>query len=196
MAAPTSTRFRDVVRPHLPWLYGLACRLTGGDGAEDLVQECLIRAYRSFDQLRDETAVAAWLRRILVNQLRDTVRHDARRAAELPVDHRDEGTSLYRRIAEEDPLPYSDTLHLDFLSCISVPDVWAVLDRLPAHYRTPLVLVHMYGVPVREAAKALELPEGTVLSQLHRGRKRFEQELWDYAMEHDLLARRREEAMR
>jgi RNA polymerase sigma-70 factor, ECF subfamily len=183
----SGSRFKEVVRPHLPWLYGLACRLSGNDRAEDLVQECLVKAFRSFEQLRDVDAVASWLRQIMVNQVRDTLRQDTRHADEVPVDHLDEGSSLYRRIADEDPLPYSDTLHLDFLSCISVPDVWAVLDRLPRHYRTPLVLVHMYGVPAREAAKALELPEGTLLSQLHRGRKRFEQELWDYAMQHDLL---------
>lgn len=195
MTERSGTRFRELVGPHLPWLYGLACRLTGDERAEDVVQECLVKAFRSFDQLEDEEAIGGWLRQILLNQIRDTVRHEARRADEVPVDHLDEGTSLYRRIADEDPLPYSDTLHLDFLSCLSVPDVWAVLDRLPAHYRTPLVLVHMYGVPAREVVKALDLPEGTVLSQLHRGRKLFEQELWDYAVDHDLLAGH-EEALR
>lgn len=192
MTERSGTRFKEVVRPHLPWLYGLACRLTSDDRAEDVVQQCLAKAFQSFDQLRDEQAAAAWLRQILVNQVRDTVRHDARQPAEIPVDHRDEASSLYRRIADEDPLPYSDTLHLDFLSCLSVPDVWAVLDELPSHYRTPLVLVHMYGVPAREVAKALDLPEGTLLSQLHRGRKRFEQALWNYAVQHDLLAEHRE----
>jgi RNA polymerase sigma-70 factor, ECF subfamily len=168
-------------------LYGLACRLVG-QRAEDLVQDCLVKAFRGFDRLRDEEAAGAWLRQILLNLARDAARADARRADEVPDEQI--GESLYRRIADEDPLPYSDTLHLDFLSCISVPDVWAVLDRLPSHHRTPLVLVHMYGVPVREAAKALDVPEGTLLSQLHRGRRRFEQLLWEYAEQHDLLSER------
>lgn len=185
MSRGTAT-FKEVVRPHLPWLYGLATRLVGDDG-EDVVQECLLKAYRSFHQLRDPEAAGGWLRQILVNLVRDRARHDARQAEEEPVEHVDESYSLYRRIAEEDPLPYSDSLHLDFLSCVSVPDVWAVLDRLPAHYRTPLVLVHMYQVPTREVATALDLPLNTLLSHLHRGRKLFERELWDYAVEHDLL---------
>lgn len=189
MEQAAKTRFREVVRPHLPWLYGLACRLSGRD-AEDLVQDCLVRAYRSFDQLRDEAAAAAWLRQILVNLVRDAARRESRQADEILVDEVDESYSLYRKLVDEDPLPYSDSLHLDFLACFTVEDVWAVLDRLPPHYRTPLVLVHMYGVPTREAARALDLPKGTLLSQLHRGRKRFEQELWEYAVANDLLSDR------
>ncbi len=189
MEQATAADFKEVVRPHLPWLYGLACRLVG-DRAEDMVQECLVKAFRNFDQLRDQQATAAWLRQILVNLVRDSARRDARQAEEVPVEQVDDSYSLYRRIADEDPLPYSDSLHLDFLSCFTVPDVWAVLDQLPPHYRTPLVLVHMYGVPTPEVAKALDLPQGTLLSQLHRGRKRFEQALWDYAEEHDLLSER------
>lgn len=189
MTQTSTSQFREVVSPHLPSLYGLACRLVG-DRAEDVVQDCLVRAYRRFDQLNDTEAAGGWLRQILINLVRDEARKAAREAEEVPVESVDESYSLYRRIADEDPLPYSDSLHLDFLSCFTVPDVWAVLDRLPPHYRTPLVLVHMYGVPTKEVIKALDLPEGTVLSQLHRGRKLFERELWDYAVEHDLLTER------
>lgn len=189
MAPLDNTEFKEVVRPHLPALYGMACRLAG-DRAEDVVQECLVKAFRSLDQLRDHAAAGAWLRQILVNQARDLARKDERDADEIPVDAVAETTSLYRRIADDDPLPYSDSLHLDFLSCFSVPDVWAVLDQLPDRYRAPLVLVHMYGVPTREVAKALDLPMNTLLSQLHRGRKRFEDALWGYANEHDLLRER------
>jgi RNA polymerase sigma-70 factor, ECF subfamily len=180
--------FKDVARPHLPWLYGLARRLVGDD-AEDLVQECLLKAYRGFDQLRDHEAAPAWLRQILVNLARDRARRDARRIDEVPVEEV-EDFSLYRKVADEDPLPYSDSLHLDFLASFTVPDVWAVLDRLPDHHRTPMVLVHMYGYRTAEVADHLDVPLGTLLSRLHRGRKRFERELWDYADEHDLLAAR------
>jgi RNA polymerase sigma-70 factor, ECF subfamily len=186
MTSSRPAEFKEVVRPHLPALYGLACQLVG-DRAEDAVQDALVKAFRGFDHLQDPAAVGGWLRTILLNQVRDTVRRDDRHLDEIPVEEPDDQRSLYRRIADEDPLPYSDALHLDFLSCFSVPDVWAVLDELPDHYRTPLVLVHMYGVPTREAAKALDVPINTLLSQLHRGRKRFERALWDYAEANDLL---------
>jgi RNA polymerase sigma-70 factor (ECF subfamily) len=92
-----------------------------------------------------------------------------------------EGFSLYRTLVDEDPFPYSDTLHLDFLGSFSEADIRTVLQRLPPLYRAPLVLRYMEGFPTKQIARMLELPLGTVLSQLHRGRKLFERALWDYA---------------
>jgi RNA polymerase sigma-70 factor (ECF subfamily) len=62
-----------------------------------------------------------------------------------------------------------------------------VLERLPDRYRIPLVLVYVDGLATKEVARILEAPLGTVLAQLHRGRKLFERRLWDYAEENGLL---------
>lgn len=189
-ARPT---FGEVARTHLPWLYSLARRLVGDpDAAEDMVQRTLLKAFRSYDGLRDVTALPAWLKRILVNCCRDHLRQQARPPAEDQLDELD-GYSLYRTLAVEDPLPYSDSLHLDFLSSFEVEDVWAVLARLDAKYRVPLVLVHMEGYSTREVADALDVPRNTVLSRLYRGRKQFERELWRYAEERDLVREGRDD---
>lgn len=178
--------FAALAREQLPWLYSLARRLVG-DGAEDAVQECLIKAYRGYDGLRDEQAAPAWFRQILLNCVRDRYRRDAGLPHEESLD--DLGDySLYRQIAEQDPWPYSDSLHLDFLRCFGEEDVWAVLDRVKPLYRAPLVLVHMEGLSTKQVAWMFGVAQGTVLSWLHRGRKLFERALWDYAVEHDLLA--------
>ncbi|MFP5332402.1 MAG: RNA polymerase sigma factor [Acidimicrobiia bacterium] len=185
--------FQPVARQQLPWLYVLARRLAG-DAAEDIVQNCLIKAFRNFDTLRDPEAAAAWFRTILVNCARDHFRRRSSALDETPLD--DVPTaSLYRTIAEEDPWPYSDSVHVDFLHSFREEDVWAVLDRLRPMYRVPLVLVHMEGLEVQEVARMLGAPKNTVLSWLHRGRKLFESELWEYARESGLL-REREEAHR
>ena len=63
----------------------------------------------------------------------------------------------------------------------------AVLASLPGHYRIPLVLTYMDGWATKEVARMLDLPLGTVLAQLHRGRKLFEKRLWEYAETHGLL---------
>lgn len=187
MAEPQRAResFQALARAELPRLLALARRLTRGD-PEDLVQEALLRGYRSWASLQDEQAGGGWLRAILVNVHRDRLRQQARSFEELPVADPDD-FSLFRTIAEEDPLPYSDTLHLDFLHAFSKEDVRQVLLRLPEIYRVPLVLCHMEGYATKEIARRYRLPLGTVLARLHRGRKAFERQMWTYARENGLL---------
>ncbi|MGH8892635.1 MAG: sigma-70 family RNA polymerase sigma factor [Actinomycetes bacterium] len=177
--------FRVLAREQLPRLYSLARRLTGDD-AEDAVQDCLLKAFQRYDQLKDPTAAPAWLTSILVNCCRDRSRARARRPDEVDFDEIEE-FSLFRTIAYEDPFPYSDSLHLDFLGEFDRDDVRAVLMRLPELYRTPVVLVYMDGYLAREVAGMLGAPLGTVLARLHRGRKLFEKQIWDYAEETGLL---------
>ncbi len=186
MEAAEREAFEVLARQSLPRLYSLARRL-GGEDAEDLVQECLLKAYRSFGSLQERVAGPKWLQSILVNTFRDRLRKAARTVQEVGVDDVDD-FSLYRTIAEEDPLPYSDTLHLDFLQSFGREDVREVLLRLPTIYRAPLVLRYIDGYATKEIARMLELPIGTVLAQLHRGRKLFEREMWTYAEEAELLA--------
>jgi RNA polymerase sigma-70 factor, ECF subfamily len=169
----------------------MLARRLAGPRAEDVVQECLIKAYRGFDDLRDLEAAPGWFRTILVNCARDSFRLESSGLNETPVEDVSE-YSLYRTIADEDPWPYSDTVHVDFLHSFSEEDVWAVLDRIKPMYRVPLVLVHMEDLDVATVSRMLGAPRNTVLSWLHRGRKFFEKELWDYAEERDLLREKEE----
>lgn len=177
--------FQRLARAQIPRLYAMARRLVG-DAAEDAVQDCLLKAFERFEQLEDPEAAPAWLARVLVNCCRDRRRREARHPVELDYEEV-ERFSLYRKIALEDPFPYSDSLHLDFLGSFGAEDVREVLLRLPELYRMPLVLVHMYGFPTGEVAGILDSPQGTVLARLHRGRKLFEREMWAYAEETGLL---------
>jgi RNA polymerase sigma-70 factor, ECF subfamily len=179
-------RFRLLAEEQLPRLYTIARRLVG-DEAEDAVQDALLKAYRAFDQLEHSAAGPAWLATIVVNVCRDRGRARARAPAEVSIESVGD-FSLYRKIADEDPFPYSDSLHLDFLGQFGPEDVRAVLERLPDRYRIALVLVYVDGFATKEVARLLEAPLGTVLARLHRGRKLFERQLWDYAEEKGLLA--------
>jgi RNA polymerase sigma-70 factor (ECF subfamily) len=183
--ADRAQSFRELAREQLPRLYSLARRLVGAD-AEDAVQDCLLKAFQRYDQLHDLAAGPAWLTSILVNCCRDRGRARARRPDEIDFDEVEE-FSLFRTIAYEDPFPYSDSLHLDFLEEFGREDVHAVLMRLPELYRAPVVLVYMDGYLAREVATMLGAPLGTVLARLHRGRKLFEKEMWTYALETGLL---------
>ncbi|HZA39374.1 MAG TPA: sigma-70 family RNA polymerase sigma factor [Actinomycetota bacterium] len=177
--------FRTLAKEQLPRLYSLARRLVGED-AEDVVQDALMKAYRGFDQLADPEAAPAWLASIVVNSSRDLGRARAREPEKITVEEAD-GFSLYRKIAHEDPFPYSDSLHIDFLERFGSDDVRNVLLLLPEIYRIPLVLVHMQGFSTKEVAKMTDAPLGTVLARLHRGRKLFEKTMWEYAERKGLL---------
>jgi RNA polymerase sigma-70 factor (ECF subfamily) len=181
----TKESFRRLTVAELPALYSLARRLVR-DGAEDLVQETLLRAYRAYGGLAHDAAGGRWLKTIMVNVFRDQLRKRARTVDELPVEDV-EDFSLYRTLAEEDPFPYSDTLHQDFLGAFDRRDVREVLMRLPDVYRAPLVLRYVDGFSTKEIAAELDAPLGTICARLHRGRKRFERELWAYAEECGLL---------
>jgi RNA polymerase sigma-70 factor (ECF subfamily) len=178
-------RFRELAEPELPRLYRLARRLVGDD-AEDAVQDCLLNAYRKLGQLEHDVAASAWLTRILVNCCGDRHRRRTRRPLEVAVEDVEQ-FSLYRKLADEDPFPYSDSLHLDFLQRFGREDVQAVLATLPEHYRAPLLLVYVDGFLAKEAALMLKAPLGTILARLHRGRKLFERRLWEYAEANDML---------
>jgi RNA polymerase sigma-70 factor (ECF subfamily) len=82
---------------------------------------------------------------------------------------------------DEDPLPYSDDLHHDFLAQFPHEDVRRALLTLPAAYRVPLVLLYVAEPSYRELAEMLGCPVGTVMSRLHRARKILERELWECA---------------
>jgi RNA polymerase sigma-70 factor (ECF subfamily) len=186
-AADEAERFRMLAREQLPKLYSIARRLVGVD-AEDAVQDCLLKAFQGFHQLRETAAGPAWLIRILINCCRDRGRAVGRSIQQVELD-KIEQFSLFRKIAYEDPFPYSDSLHLDFLNEFGPEDVRAVVMKLPMLYRIPVVLVYMDGYLAREVADMLDIPLGTVLARLHRGRKLFEKQLWEYADANGLLRR-------
>jgi RNA polymerase sigma-70 factor, ECF subfamily len=177
--------FRELATDQLSRLYSLARRLIG-DEAEDAVQDALLKAFERFDQLENDRAAQSWMTTILVNCCRDRGRARARTVNDVNLDDVEE-FSLYRKIVDEDPFPYSDSLHLDFLHRFGKEDVTEVLLELPEMYRVPLVLVHMDGFATKEVAKILGVPLGTVLARLHRGRKLFEKRMWDYAEANGLL---------
>src|SRR5262245_40165365 len=125
----TKEAYQELVRSELPGLFALARRLTR-DGAEDLVQEALLQGYRAFGDLRVDAAGGRWLKTILTNVFRDQLRKRARSVEEVAVG--DLGDfSLYRTLIEEDPFPYSDALHSEFLEAFGRDDLREVLLRLP-----------------------------------------------------------------
>jgi RNA polymerase sigma-70 factor (ECF subfamily) len=179
--------FEEHALPHLRSLYRLALRLTGdASAAEDLVQDTYLKGLQAFATLRDRDRVRPWLFQILSRLVTDRHRASGR---EVPLEAPEDldRFSLYDRIVDEDPLPYSDHLHEDFLAQFRDEEVRRALERIPEAYRVPLVLLYVEGLTYREIAEVLGCPVGTVMSRLHRGRKALERGLWDCALRRGLI---------
>jgi len=115
-AAAAAEPFTTLVEPHLDYLYAFARKLCGErTAAEDLVQDTLVRAFRAHGSLRNRERPRYWLTKVLLSASVDRSRKEAAHENDVPLE--DERFSLFDTLVEEDPLPYSDRLHLDFLTC-------------------------------------------------------------------------------
>ena len=186
-AEPDTHRFEELALPHLNALYRLAFRLTGDTtAAEDLVQETYLKAFQGFNSLRSAESIRPWLFQILSRLSTDRYRSTRR---EVPLDEAVEldRFSLYDQIADEDPFPYSNRLHDDFLSQFQDDEVRRALAALPEAYRIAVVLVYTEEMSYQQLAEVLGCPLGTVMSRLYRGRKALERELWECAKRRGLV---------
>ena len=136
--------------PEAPRLLRFARRLTGdSSGAEDLVQETLLNAWRSFHQFREGTSARAWLYRILVNAFYGQGRKIRTLSAMVPLESQTGGNrAMIERL-----------------------EINQALDSLPLEHRTVLLLGVVEGFNCREVSEILSVPMGTVMSRLSRARR-------------------------
>jgi RNA polymerase sigma-70 factor (ECF subfamily) len=164
----TESRFAEYVLPEVDVMYRVALSLTHNHAdAEDLVQDTMIRAYRAIDRF-DGRHPRAWLLTILRNAQINRVR---RRRPELM---RDPDATLDRLADEETQQNTVEgmTVDLEFDA-----EVESAFDSLPPLFREVVELVDIRGMTYQEAATSLDVPVGTVMSRLHRARKRIRNQL-------------------
>jgi RNA polymerase sigma-70 factor (ECF subfamily) len=183
---PKRTRFEAVALPFLKALYGTALRLAGDpDDAADVVQESLLRAYRTFDNFRTGTNCKAWLFTILYS-VHINRSHKARRErGNVSVD------DLEGRFERYLATPASAEAELGTVEAWGTrwqPEVENALRLLPETFRAPVLLVDVEGLSYDEAAGALGCPVGTVRSRLYRARRLLFAALHDFARETGRLA--------
>ncbi len=123
--------------------------------ADDLVQDCLERALRSLASWSEITNMKAWLFTILRNLYSNHLRSSSRRPDEIPFDE------------QEGPVT-GDNLSQD--SGLIIRDLGAALEMLPEQHREVILLVGLEGMNYRETSEILNIPIGTVMSRLSRGR--------------------------
>jgi len=172
--------------PFMASLYSTAVRMTGNrTDAEDLVQETYLRAYRSYDRFESGTNLRAWLFRILTNAHINRYRARQRRPEETELDDV-EDLYLYRRIRDESR--FSMSAEDQLMQYFSEGEVVKAVEGLPEAYRMAVLLADVEGFSYKEIAEILDIPVGTVMSRLHRGRKMLEKALYDFAVSRGLAS--------
>ena len=153
--------------PHLNELYRSAARLLGDSTkAEDVVQEVYLQAWKSFDRFEPGTNCRAWLFKILVN----TVHHYRRKWFNMRL-VKESDEVLAQAVADAPPIPEE----------ITEPEILRALDRVPADYRAAVLLADVEEFSYKEIAGMLNVPIGTVMSRLSRGRKLLREQLSELA---------------
>jgi RNA polymerase sigma-70 factor (ECF subfamily) len=169
--------FADQAMGLMPSLYAAALRMTRNTAdAEDLVQETYLRAYRGFGGFREGTNLKAWLYRILTNTYINSYRAKKRRPEESELDEV-EDLYLYRRIGG---------LEAAMAGRSAEDEVKQAVEALPENFRLAVLLADVEGFSYRDIADILDIPIGTVMSRLHRGRKALQKQLYEFAVERNL----------
>jgi RNA polymerase sigma-70 factor (ECF subfamily) len=177
--------FETAAMPFLDSLYNTAFRMTrNSEDAEDLVQETYLKAYRSYEQFEKGTNLKAWLFKILKNTFINEYRR--RQAAPPESDFADIEESFESHISSEARENVKNP-EQEVLENVLDEDVQRALDELPPDYRMALLLADIEGFSYKEIADILEIPVGTVMSRLYRGRKLLEAAMLRYAREHGYL---------
>jgi RNA polymerase sigma-70 factor, ECF subfamily len=177
-------RFEEDTLVFADALYGAALRMTRDrSDAEDLLQETYLKAFRAYGRFEEGTNLRAWLFRILTNTYISTYR--ARQRAPQLSDVDDvEDLYLYKRLTATGLSRSAEDAALERLTA---PEVLAALDELPEQFRLAVLLSDVEQFSYKEIADIMDVPIGTVMSRIHRGRKALQKALAPYAAQQGLL---------
>lgn len=166
MRGEQAEAFARQVMPYRRQLLATALRLTGNHAdAEDLVQETYVKAFAGFRTFQPGTNLRAWLYRIQANAFNSRWRARSRRPREVPIE--EESAPVIERAGS------TRSAEEAALSALPDPGLRAALDQLPDYMRTTVCLADAAGYSYAEIAETTGVPMGTVMSRLHRGRKRL-----------------------
>ena len=172
---------------YAPQLFSTALRMTRNrSDAEDLVQETYIKGWRSFHTFQEGTNLRAWLFRIMTNTYINKYNAQKRKGTEVELDDVEE-LFLYKRLGSIDQSQLSSSAEDQMLELFTDVEVKSALEELPEDFRIPVLLSDVDGFSYKEISEMLEIPIGTVMSRLHRGRKAMQKMLYEYARERGLI---------
>src|SRR3954464_10977289 len=176
--------FEKAAMPYVDSLYNTAYRMTrNSEDAEDLVQETYLKAYKYYDKFEEGTNLKAWLFKILKN----TFINSYRKKQQTPpkADFADIEESFENPVRDDSGQARNPEEEL--LEKVLDEDVQHAIEELPHDYRMVVLLADLEGFSYKEIADILEVPVGTVMSRLYRGRRLLEHAMLEFAREHGYL---------
>ena len=182
--------FADQAMEFMPSLYTAALRMTRNPAdAEDLVQETYLKAYRGFHTFQAGTNLKAWLYRILTNTFINSYRAKKRKPEQADVEDV-EDLYLYHRLGGLEAAAAGRSAEDEVLDHFTDADVKSAIEALPENFRMAVLLADVEGFSYKEIAEILDIPIGTVMSRLHRGRRALQKALFDFGMDRGLVGER------
>ena len=180
--------FTELAMEYMPALYTAALRKTRNPSdAEDLVQETYLKAYRAFGGFQEGTNLKAWLYRILTNTFINTYRAKKRRPEITDVEDV-EDLYLYRHLGAARPAGLGRSAEEEALERVTDTEVKEAIESLPESFRIAVLLADVEGFSYKEIAEITDVPIGTVMSRIHRGRKALQKALFEFGSARGLVA--------
>lgn len=178
----TQKRFTALVEQQAPGLYRLAyARLGNRHDAEDVLQATFLKAYRNFGTFKEGTNAQCWLATILINTVRDHIRVLKRLPAITSTDDETLDQSALEDTAAADPSQALIDQEID-------PQLQKALQTLPEVFLAPVLLRDLHDLTYQEIARVLDVPIGTVMSRLSRGRRLLREKLKGSTLSRDGVA--------
>jgi len=182
---PRSWDFEAAAMPYVDSLYNTAYRMArNSEDAEDLVQETYLKAYKYYDKFQEGTNFKAWLFKILKNTFINSYRRKQQAPPESDFSEIEES---FESLVSEEVSRKSKSPEQEFLANVLDGDIQKSLEALPEDFRMVVVLADLEGFTYKEIAEILDVPVGTVMSRLYRGRRLLESAMLKYAREHGYL---------
>ena len=179
--------FVDDAIEYMPSLYSAAMRMTRNSAdAEDLVQETYLKAYRAYENFKEGTYLKAWLYKILTNTFINSYRAKRRRPEESDIEDV-EDLYLYHHLSALESSGSGRSAEDEVLDRFTDDQVKSAIESLPEAFRIAVVLADVEGFSYKEIADITEVPIGTVMSRLHRGRRALQKSLAQYGLERGLV---------
>jgi RNA polymerase sigma-70 factor (ECF subfamily) len=185
---PKRAEFEALALRHLDALYAAGLRLTRNErDAEDLVQDAFLRAFRFFDKFERGTNLKAWLFKILTNTFINKYRRSVKERTLVDGAERE---AVQERVISREATEYAANPEQHFFDRLLSDDVVRAVDALPIDFRLVVILADLQEFSYKEIADVLDVPVGTVMSRLFRGRRLLQKALATYAAEAGVLPER------